>query len=252
VDLKGKVVLITGGSRGIGAAAAQRLFAQADVFLAANDTPENLKKVAAQCLAQRKEGRVEYGVFDFLDADAAEAMVIAAEKAFGRIDVLINNAAIRIRQPFGHFSHRDFDNIIAVNLRAPLFASQAVVPIMRRQGGGRIIHIASQMGEIAEEGSTLYGLTKAALIHLTKSMAYELAKDNIIVNAVSPGPTMTEYNQERTTKNPALKAKKLSYIPAGRYGRPEEIAEAIEFLVKTDATYIVGHNLIVDGGYTIH
>jgi NAD(P)-dependent dehydrogenase (short-subunit alcohol dehydrogenase family) len=123
---------------------------------------------------------------------------------------------------------------------------------MRRQGGGRIVHVASQMGEIAEHGSTLYGLTKAALIHLTRSMAYELTRDNIIVNAVSPGPTMTEYNEERTSRDPNLKAKKLSYIPAGRYGEPEEIAEVIEFLVKTDASYLQGHNLVVDGGYTIH
>lgn len=252
MHLNGKVVLITGGSRGIGAATAERLFAEADVFLAANDTTENLQKVAAQCLARRKGGRVEFGIFDFLDENAAEAMIAAAEKAFGRIDVLVNNAAIRIRQPFGRFSHDEFNKMIAVNLRAPLFASQAVVPIMRRQGGGRIIHVASQMGEIAEDGSTLYGLTKAALIHLTRSMAFELVKDNIIVNAVSPGPTMTEYNEARTTNDPALKAKKLSYTPAGRYGRPEEIAEAIEFLAKTDASYIVGHNLVADGGYTIH
>ncbi|HVV60538.1 MAG TPA: SDR family oxidoreductase [Pseudolabrys sp.] len=252
MHLNGKVVLITGGSRGIGAATAERLSAEADVFLAANDTTENLQKVAAQCLARRKGGRVEFGIFDFLDENAAEAMIAAAEKAFGRIDVLVNNAAIRIRQPFGRFSHDEFNKMIAVNLRAPLFASQAVVPIMRRQGGGRIIHVASQMGEIAEDGSTLYGLTKAALIHLTRSMAFELVKDNIIVNAVSPGPTMTEYNEARTTNDPALKAKKLSYTPAGRYGRPEEIAEAIEFLAKTDASYIVGHNLVADGGYTIH
>jgi NAD(P)-dependent dehydrogenase (short-subunit alcohol dehydrogenase family) len=252
MDLKGKVALITGGSRGIGAATAQRLFSKADVFLAANDTEDHFREVAAQCLARRKNGRVEFGVFDFSEADAAEKMVAAADRAFGRIDLLINNAAIRIRQPFGKFSHDDFEKMIAVNLRAPLFASQAVVPIMRRKGGGRIIHVASQMGEIAEEGSTLYGLTKAALIHLTKSMAYELVKDNIIVNAVSPGPTMTEYNEERTTKDPALKQKKLSYTPAGRYGRPDEIAEVIEFLATTDVTYLVGHNLIVDGGYTIH
>ena len=142
--------------------------------------------------------------------------------------------------------------MILVNVRAPLFASQAVVPIMRKHGGGRIIHVASQMGEVAEHGSTLYGMTKAALIHLTRSMAYELAPDNIIVNAISPGPTMTEYNRDRTTRDPALKARKLSYIPAGRYGQPEEMAEVIEFLATTNATFLQGHNLVVDGGYIIH
>jgi NAD(P)-dependent dehydrogenase (short-subunit alcohol dehydrogenase family) len=252
VDLTGKVALITGASRGIGAATARRLFAQADVFLAANDTRQNLAAAAQKCLEVRPNGHVETGIFDFLNIDAAEEMVLAALAVFGRIDILVNNAAIRIRHPFGDFSQNDFDKMIQVNLRAPLFASQAVVPIMRKQGGGRIINVASQMGELAEHGSTLYGMTKAALIHLTRSMAYELTSDNIIVNAVSPGPTMTEYNRERTTKDPKLKARKLSYIPAGRYGNPDEIAEVIEFLATTGATYMQGHNLIVDGGYVIH
>lgn len=252
MDLAGKVVLVTGGSRGIGAATAKRLFAHADIFLAANDTHENLRAVARQCLERRADGRVEFGIFDFFDVQAAEAMVNAAHAAFGRIDILVNNAAIRIRQPFGDFSHEEFEKMISVNVRAPLFASQAVVPIMRKQGGGRIIHVASQMGEVAEHGSTLYGLTKAAIIHLTKSMAYELAPDNILVNAVSPGPTMTEYNRERTTKDPGLKARKIAYTPAGRYGEPDEIAEVIEFLATTNATYLQGHNLVVDGGYIIH
>lgn len=252
VKLTGKVAVVTGGSRGIGAAIAKRLFAEADVYLAANDTHDNLNKVAKECMDKRPNGRVETGVFDFLTAGASEAMIAAAYAVFGRIDILVNNAAIRIRQPFGKFSHEDFDKMIMINLRAPLFASQAVVPIMRRQGGGRIIHIASQMGELAEHGSTLYGLTKAALIHLTRSMAYELVADKIIVNAVSPGPTMTEYNVERTTKDPKLKERKLSYTPAGRYGEPDEVAEVVEFLAKTDATYLLGHNLVVDGGYIIH
>jgi NAD(P)-dependent dehydrogenase (short-subunit alcohol dehydrogenase family) len=247
-----KVALITGGSRGIGAAIARRLFADVDVYLAANDTPENLTKAARACLDRRPEGRVETGIFDFVQKGAAESMVAAALSAFGRIDILVNNAAIRIRHPFGEFSHDDFDNMIMINLQAPMFASQAVIPIMRRQGGGRIIHIASQMGEIAEHGSTLYGMTKAALIHLTRSMAYELAPDKIIVNAVSPGPTMTEYNVERTTQNPRLKADKVLSTPAGRYGEPDEIAEVVEFLAKTNATYLLGHNLVVDGGYLIH
>ena len=252
-DLTGKVALITGASRGIGAATAARLFARgADVYLAANDDALTLEAVAATCRRRRAGGCVKFGIFDFLEVNAAEAMVQAANAAFDRIDLLVNNAAIRIRQPFGDFTHAEFDRMIRVNLAAPLFASQAVLPVMRKQGGGRIIHVASQMGEVAEHGSTLYGLTKAALIHLTKSMAYELAPEGIIVNAVSPGPTMTEYNRERTTRDPELKQYKLSYIRAGRYGEPEEIAEVIEFLATTRATYIHGHNLVVDGGYIIH
>ncbi len=108
------------------------------------------------------------------------------------------------------------------------------------------------MGLVAEQNSALYGMTKAALIHLTKSMAFELAREGIIVNAVSPGPTMTEYNRERTAKDPDLLAYKLSYIPTGRYAEPEEIADAVLYLATTSVMSIQGHNLVVDGGYTIH
>jgi NAD(P)-dependent dehydrogenase (short-subunit alcohol dehydrogenase family) len=127
-----------------------------------------------------------------------------------------------------------------------------VVPVMKQNGGGRIINIASQMGSIAEQNLALYGLTKAALIHLTMSMAFELAPANIMVNAVSPGPTMTEYNVERTRRHPDYLAHKLQYLPSGRYCRPDEIAEVVRFLATTSATNIQGHNLVVDGGYVIH
>jgi NAD(P)-dependent dehydrogenase (short-subunit alcohol dehydrogenase family) len=217
------------------------------------DPPERFEAVAAACRAGAPADVViAFGAHDFEQQGAAERMVEAAATRLGRIDYLVNNAAIRIRHPFGAFSYAEFDQIVATNLRGPLFASQAVLPHMRRQGGGRIVNVASQMGRIAEHGSTLYGLTKAALIHLTKSMAFELAADNIVVNAVSPGPTMTEYNRARTTADAALLARKLSYIPAQRYADPDEIAEVIEFLLTTRATFIQGHDLVVDGGYTIH
>jgi NAD(P)-dependent dehydrogenase (short-subunit alcohol dehydrogenase family) len=252
-DLSQKAVLITGASRGIGAATARRLAAKgASIFLAGKDTEVRFGAVIAECRRHSPAATYSFGNYDLLEPGAAEAMVEAAADALGRIDALVNNAAIRIRHPFGEFSYADFEQIVAVNVRGPMFASQAVLPYMRRQGYGRIVNVASQMGQIAEHGSTLYGLTKAALIHLTKSMAFELAADNIVVNAVSPGPTMTEYNQARTTADSALLAHKLSYIPAKRYADPDEIAEVIEFLLTTSATFLQGHDLVVDGGYTIH
>ena len=254
-DLSGKGVLITGASRGIGAATARRLAARGmSIFIAGKDTDDRFTGVIADCRRCAPSGAATYafGNYDLLEEGAAETMVEAAGAAIGRIDCLVNNAAIRIRQPFGAFSYAEFEQMVAINLRGPLFASQAVLPYMRRQGGGRIVNVASQMGQIAEQGSTLYGITKAALIHLTKSMAFELSAENILVNAVSPGPTMTEYNQARTSADARLLAHKLSYIPAKRYAEPDEIAEVIEFLLTTNATFLQGHDLVVDGGYTIH
>jgi NAD(P)-dependent dehydrogenase (short-subunit alcohol dehydrogenase family) len=252
-SLMGRTALVTGASRGIGAAIAVGLARTgASVFLAANDTDEYFQKVVRDCSEVNPALRAQYGVFDFLREGDAEKMVEAALREFGRVDILVNNAGIRIHRPFGEFSNSEFDQVVSVNLKAAFMASQAVIPAMKTNGGGRIINIASQMGLVANAEKALYGLTKAALIHLTKSMAFELAPHNITVNAVSPGPTMTEYNIERTTRNPEYKAQRLAYVRAGRYGRPDEIAEVVTFLATTDATFMQGHNLIVDGGYVTH
>ena len=252
-DLVGKTALVTGASRGIGAAIAVELARNgARVFLAANDTDEYFQKVARDCSEANPSLQAKYGVFDFLREGDAEKMVEVALREFGRVDILVNNAGIRIHRPFGEFSSKDFDDVVGVNLKAAFMASQAVVPAMKANGGGRIINIASQMGLVTNAERSLYGLTKAALIHLTKSMAFELAPHNIIVNAVSPGPTMTEYNAERMTRKPEHKGQRLAYIRAGRYGRADEIAEVVTFIAMTGATYMQGHNLVIDGGYVTH
>ena len=251
--LAGKTALVTGGSRGIGAAIAVELARNgAAVFLGANDTDEYFQKVVRDCGDARPGVQAKYGVFNFLHEGEAERMVETALREFGRIDILVNNAGIRIHHPFGEFSSKEFDQVVSVNVKAAFMASQAVIPSMKANGGGRIINIASQMGIVANAEKALYGLTKAALIHLTKSMAFELTAHNITVNAVSPGPTMTEFNVERTTRNPAYKAQRLAYVPAGRYGRPDEIAEVVVFLATTDATFMQGHNVVIDGGYVTH
>lgn len=250
--LDGKVALITGASRGIGAEVARQMSDQgASVYIASHDPEEMMAAVCVQCKERNPRGEAHYGLFDFREEGAPERLANAASSVMRRIDILVNNAAIRVRRPYGEYTAEDFDSMIAINLRAPFFLGQAVAPIMRAAGSGRIINIASQMGSIAEQNLSIYGLTKAALIHLTMSMAFELAPFNIMVNAVSPGPTMTEYNEERTTQNPDYFAHKLSFLRTGRYSRPDEIAETVVFLASTTATNIQGHNLVVDGGYLI-
>jgi len=247
-----KVALITGASRGIGRDTALALAAKGfSPFLAAEGTAAELAAVADAC---RKHGApdAQYGIADLSRPGAAEQMVEAALAAFGRIDVLVNNAGIRCRKPFGSFTRGDFASVVEVNLAAAFFASQAVLPAMRRQGGGRIIHVASQHGSVASEENALYGTTKAALIHLARNMAYELAREGIHVNTVSPGPVATQYNLDTWGKQQGKLEAMVSRVPAGRMGRPEEIAEAIVFLATTEGGYIHGHDLVVDGGYIIH
>jgi NAD(P)-dependent dehydrogenase (short-subunit alcohol dehydrogenase family) len=252
-SLAGKTALVTGAARGIGAAIAVELARRgASVYVTANDLEDELRKVARACNDANPNGRAAHGLFDFLKSGDAVKMVHAAVQALGRIDVLVNNAGLRISKDYGDYAEDDFDAVVSVNLKAPFLIGQAVAPIMKANGGGRIINIASQMGLVTDRQIALYGLTKAALIHLTKSMAFELAPHNIIVNAVSPGPIMTEFNAERVNANPALKERRLSYIRAGRYGTAEEIAEVVAFIASMRGTYMLGENVVIDGGYVVH
>ncbi len=247
-----KVALVTGASRGIGRDTALALAAKGfTLFVAAEGSIPELEAVAKAC---RDHGApdAQYAIADLSTPGAAETMVEAALTAFGRVDVLVNNAGIRCRKAFGTFTREDFVNMVEVNLAAAFFASQAVLPAMRQQGGGRIIHVASQHGSVASEENALYGTTKAALIHLARNMAFELAREGIHVNTVSPGPIATQFNLDTWGKQPGKMDTMVSRVPAGRMGRPEEIAEAIVFLATTEGSFIHGHDLVVDGGYIIH
>ncbi|HET6607208.1 MAG TPA: SDR family oxidoreductase [Rhodopila sp.] len=247
-----RVALVTGASRGIGREIALALGAKGlSLYVAADGSEAELAETAA---VSRAAGAPEahWAIADLATPGEAERMVQTALETTGRIDVLVNNAGIRCRKPFGTFTRTDFAAVLEVNLAAAFFASQAVLPAMRSQGGGRIIHIASQHGTVASEENALYGTTKAALIHLARNMAYELAKEGIQVNTVSPGPIATQYNIDTWGKIPGKLDTMAARVPAGRMGRPEEIAEAVAFLATAEGSFIQGHDLVVDGGYIIH
>jgi NAD(P)-dependent dehydrogenase (short-subunit alcohol dehydrogenase family) len=248
--LKGKTAIVSGSSRGIGQSIALRLAQEGvAVFITAETYDAKLETTCAEC---ERLTRVEHAAFDLQQPGAAEAMVQAAVDAFGRIDILVNNAGIRGAGTFGEFSYAEFDSVVAVNLRAAFFASQAVVPHMKAQGGGRIIHIASQHAIVANAGRSLYGMSKAGLVYLASAMAYELSPFNILVNAVSPGPIASEAYLQRAAADPDFARRRLSYIPLGRVGEPQDVAGVVAFLASEDATFIQGHNLVVDGGYITH
>ena len=249
-ELSGKVALITGASRGIGHAVALRLASEgASIYLAADGTEAELKEGESAC---REAGATDaaWGVHDISSAEEAEAMVATAHERMGRVDILVNNAGIRVRKAFGEFTHEEFNRVVAVNLRAPFIASQAVVPIMKSQGGGHIIHMASNLGIVASRFGAVYNITKAGLIQLTRSMALELGGDGISVNAVCPGPVSTE--GFLAGRNPGELEQRARDAPIGRFGTVEEVAGTVAFLVSKDAGYVLGHALVMDGGYTVH
>lgn len=271
-ELRDKVAIVTGAStpHGIGRAIARR-FAQAgaSLLLVADQTMDQLEDAVHECEAFKAGGKFIPALFDLGKAGQPEAMIERADKEFGRIDVLINNAGIRAPFDFGDFSRDVFDRMISVNVAAAFFASQAVLPVMRRQGGGRIVHVSSQLGQVAAHQQTLYGLTKAALIHLTKSMAGELCTENIVVNCLSPGPIATDPLRDRGLRSmrdlyadtsavtaeadlqglPTWNADKADKLPIGRLGTPEEIADVALYLAATSPAFLLGQDIVVDGGY---
>jgi len=252
--LPGKVAIVSGGSRGIGKSIALRLMREGvSVFITAEAMTDELVQSVADCQAAATgDARAVCGAFDLAEESAAEAMVAGAHDAFGCVDILVNNAGIRGAKYFGEFSYQDFNSVVAVNLRAPFFASQAVVPLMKANGGGRIIHISSQHGLVAGHERVLYGITKAAVAFLAQAMAYELSSHNILVNAVSPGPIASEAYNARMAASPERAAHHLRYLPLGRAGEPAEVASVVAFLASDEATFIQGQNIVVDGGFVIH
>src|SRR5574341_75663 len=190
--LKDKVALVTGASAGIGQAIARAFAAEgAHLALAAVDRQEAMEADAA---AFRRMGRRAVVLAVDLAALAeVRRMTDATLAEFGRVDILVNNAGIRVYRSFGEVPEADYDRLMAVNLRAPFFASQFAVPAMKTQGGGAIIHIASQLRLVGAAGSSAYCAAKGALVNLTRVMALELAPHNIRVNALAPGPIATEF-----------------------------------------------------------
>jgi len=246
--LTDKVAIVTGASAGIGQAIARAFAAEgAHLALAAVDRPEEMEADAAEF--RRLGRRALVLTVDVSRVADIRRMVDATIAHFGRVDILVNNAGVRIYYGYGDVPEEDYDRLMAVNLRAPFFTGQFVIPHMKKQGGGKIIHMASQLGLVGAAGSSAYCTAKGGLINLTHTMALELAPHNIHVNAIAPGPIATEFFLNRVAKDPAALEARMRHLPSGRLGKPEEIAAAAVYLASDESSYCHGTVLVVDGGY---
>ena len=238
-----RTAFVTGASRGIGRACALALAeAGARVVVGARDRVK-LEETAAAVRALGGEAHVV--TLDLASAASIQEAFGATAKEFGRIDILVNNAAMTKDGLALRMKKDDWDAVLATNLTGAFLAIQQVLPGMMKERWGRIINISSIVGETGNPGQANYVASKAGLIGLTKSLAQEMASRNITVNAVAPGFIDTDMTAVLSEE---LKNNMLAHIPLKRLGKPEDVAAAVRFLASEDAGYITGHVLDVNGG----
>ena len=235
LNLKGKAALVTGASRGIGAAIARALAAAgADVAITYSSSPDK-----ADAVVKDLGGKAFAIQADSADARAVQGAVAQTAKAFGRFDILVNNAGIVTYED----TLENIDKVLAVNTRAPYVAALAAADLMKE--GGRIITIGSCLGEnVRQPGITLYSMSKAAMTGMTRGLARDLGPRGITVNVVQPGPIDTDMNPA----DGEFAASQVALTALGRYGQPREIADTVVFLAGKGGSYITGAQIAVDGG----
>ena len=246
--LAGKVALISGGARGMGAAEA-RLFAREGAQVVVADVLESEgKAVAAEVSAGGGQS-----VFARLDvtseADWVQAIALAVSR-FGKLNVLVNNAGIGGSSRVEDTTAEAWDRVMGVNAKGVFLGTKAAIPAMRRAGGGSIINISSQLGLVGmDDSSPQYTASKGAVRLLTKTTALQYAREGIRCNSVHPGPILTPMTEQRRA-DPVVYQRMLSRIPLGRYGEADEVAYAVLYLASDESAFVTGSELVIDGGWT--
>lgn len=248
--LENKIALITGAGRGIGRAIAERFASDGAVVYINDLTLGDMESWAAEC-ASRNDTKVVPICFDVTDSSALKAGLMSVYKAEGRIDCVVNNAAIISNRKLGMIAKSDMERMFSVNVLAVIDMIQTASRLMARSGGGCFVNIASITGVVGSPGQVAYSATKGAVISLTKSAAKELAPQHIRVNAVAPGIVRTERFDELYLSDGNKIDSRIEKIALGRLGTPEDVADACSFLASDRASYISGQILGVDGCATI-
>ena len=244
--LSGKIALITGASKGLGRAMALSLAgAGAKIALVSRDR-EKLDGVAAEVRNAGSEAQVF--VADVAKEDQVQQLERDVAAAFGKIQILVNNAGINIRKKITEFTLEEWNRVQDTNVTSVFLMCRSFVPHMRGGGYGRILNMTSIMSHVSLPERTAYSASKTALLGITRALALELAPDGITVNGISPGPFATEMNTA-LMQNPEVNRQFISKIPLGRWGKVEEIGQLALYLCSEDAGFITGTDVLIDGGW---
>lgn len=247
--LEGRVAMVTGASRGIGRAIAAGL-AREGAAIVVNYAAQAAAAEEVVAAIRDAGGRAVAVQADVGDVEQHARLVAAAEQTFGGLDILVNNAATTRREPFLEATPEAWERTLGVNLKAAFFLSQAAARAMAHRHSGKIINISSVHDIRVMRDNSIYNISKAGLVMLTKSLAFELAESGIQVNCVSPGAILTDETRDRLA-DPAHRARVLAKIPCRRVGEPEDVVGAVAFLASSEADYITGATLYVDGGMVL-
>jgi 3-oxoacyl-[acyl-carrier protein] reductase len=242
--LVGRTAIVTGGAKGIGSGIAEA-FAHEGADVAIADIATNDQAAAVIEAIQQAGRKVIFIRTDVADEQQVQSMVGAVQREFGHIDILVNNAGIFTQALVENLSIADWDKVLGVNLRGTFLCARFVLPYMLEQGWGRIINIASQLGYIGGQEVAHYSASKGGVIAFTKALAREVATRNVLVNAIAPGPILTDLLASETEE---WKSAKLAELPIGRFGEVSEVAPTAVFLASDDASYYVGQTLGPNGG----
>ncbi|MFO0877021.1 MAG: SDR family oxidoreductase [Gemmataceae bacterium] len=245
-DLTGKVALITGGSKGLGKAMARGLAeAGADIVISSRNEAELKSALDAILTGTNSRGKII--VADLAQRGEAERLAGAAVGAFGRVDILINNAGTNKPQAIDAITDESWDQVLELNLTSVMALTRAIVPDMKKRRWGRIIHISSIMGFVSKEKRNTYSVTKSALLGLARASALDLGEFGITVNCIAPGPFLTELPMSVLSE--AEKKIFADRTALGRWGEPDELMGPALLLASDAGSYITGTCLVVDGGY---
>ena len=245
--LDGRVALITGASKGLGKAMAVALGAAGARIALVSRSVEQLNEVGRAVKDAGGDARVFQA--DVSNEEQVRKLERDVTGAFGKVDILINNAGINIRKPLIEFTLEEWQRVLDTNLTSVFLMCRSFIPHMKGAGYGRIINMASIMSWVSLPGRAAYSASKTALLGVTRALALELAADSITVNAISPGPFATEMNTA-LMQNPEINQQFISKIPLGRWGRVEEIGKLALYLCSEDASFITGTDVLIDGGWT--